>query len=234
MPASRDRHGVSAELGYDRLMRIAEVAKLFAGSCVVYVVVAACSAYSGDDPATGGPPRGTDDGSTADTSILNPVGNALAEGHKSGSRLKLRFYEGSDGSRQFINFWDSELKTYCWVTAGPKTIDDKTRCLPPVLGTLVYSNDTCATPVAYVVNKSAEQPTVAGVSVVFQNREAREFYALGALQNPPAGTVYGKGEGGVGGSGCASTTISATANNYYGVGAPLAPTAFVEMTIKTE
>jgi hypothetical protein len=216
-------------------MRIAEVAKLFAGSCVVYVVVAACSAYSGDDPPTnGGPPRGTNDGSTNDGTILDPVGNALAEGHKSGSRLKLRFYEGSDGSRQFINFWDTELKTYCWVTNGPKTTDDKVRCLPPVLGNLIYSNDTCTTPAAYEVNKTAEQPTVAGVPVIFQNREAREFYALGPLQNPPAGTVYVKGEAGIGQGGCATRPINAGTYNYYGVGAPLAPTAFVEMTIKTE
>lgn len=216
-------------------MRIAEVAKLFAGSSLVYVVVAACSAYSGNEPSQAdGPPSGTGDGSTSDTTILDPVGNALAEGHKSGSRLKLRFYEGTDGSRQFLNFWDSELKTQCWVTSGPKTIDDKVRCLPPVLGNLLYSSDTCTTPVAYVVSKNAEQPAVAGVSVIFQNREAREFYALGALQNPPAGSIFVKGENGGIGGGCSPATVNAGAYNYYGVGAPLAPTAFVEMTIKTE
>lgn len=215
-------------------MRIAEVAKLFAGSCFIYVVVAACSAYSGDEPPTGGLSAPSRDGSNAD-SLLDPVPNALAEGHKSGSRLKLRFYEGSDGSRQFIDFYDSELKTRCSVAANPTTTDNKIRCLPPVLGTMLYSDDKCATPVAYAAAKSGEQPTVASVRVIAQNREAREHYALGGLTNPPAGTIYQGGQDAIGnGEGCAATSVNGTANNHYAVGAPLAPAAFVEMTIKNE
>jgi hypothetical protein len=207
-------------------MRVFNVAKLFAGSCVVYVVMAACSAYSGqpgDAPASssGDPPPIASTG--------DPVPNALAEGFKSGSRLKLRFWEGSDGSRQFIDFFDTQLQTPCFV-GGNKTSDGKTRCLPPMSGELYFSDAACTIPLAYAVDKALDpQPKVA--SVVGMSGVA-EHYALGALMTPPS-TAYSSREGFPGGESCAEAAIGAT-RNAYAVGAPLAPTAFVEMTTKRE
>jgi hypothetical protein len=212
-------------------MRITEVAKLFAGSVVVYFVVAACGAYSeGDNAASssGGSSSGNASSSSG-TSVVDPVGNVLAEGHKSGTRLKLRFYEGSDGSRQFIDFYDSELKTTCVVPS--RTADGKDRCVPSQSGTPYYSTAACTgAPTLYAVPKTSPQPTVLVVRAV--NSTPLTAYASGGLVAAPA-TVYQGGDQGTGG-GCAETSSSPSTFNYYAVGAPLADTAFVEMTIKTE
>jgi hypothetical protein len=204
-------------------MRIADVAKLFAGSCIVYFVVAACSAaYSEETPSpssSGGP--------APPTSPTAPVPNALAEGHKSGSRLKLRFYEGADGSKQFIDFFDAELKTIC--SNGGRTPDGKLRCLPSATGIMYFVDSGCTTPTVYAVSKTRDpQPSVAVVAAPLQQVE---YYVLKGLVNAPTAPVHARDEKQAGG--CALVGLL-PGQNYYEVGSPLAQTAFVEMTIKTE
>jgi hypothetical protein len=212
-------------------MRITEVAKLFAGSVTVYVVVAACGAYTEEDKAasSSGGSSGNGASSSSGTNVVDPVGNALAEGHKSGTRLKLRFYEGSDGSRKFIDFYDSELKTNCQVPI--RTADGKERCVPSQSGIPYYSTAVCTgAPTLYAVQKTSAQPTVLVVRSV--NSTPLTAYASGGLVAAPA-KVFQGGDEGVNGS-CAEVDSSPATFNYYAVGAPLADTAFVEMTIKTE
>ncbi len=213
-------------------MRIRDVIKLTVGSSAVYLVIAACSAYS-EDAARAVVPGENADGAASENetgvSPINPVGNALAEGHKSGSRLKLRFYEGTDGSKQFINFFDTELQTTCSAQAG-RTADGKIHCVPDGVGSVYYTEAGCVTPALYAVAKANAAPTIA----VQQGKSgaATDYYRLGALVAPP-GKIYISfreiGET----SGCVETAPSAT-QSYYALGAPLAPGAFVEMTIKNE
>lgn len=210
-------------------MRIAEVAKLFAGSCVVYFVVAACSAYSGDEGGSP-PPASTSsspgDGATSPSpSPTNPVANALADGFKSGTRLRIRYYEGSDGSRQFIDFWDDQLKTRCRVSSEA---DGKPRCIPPSSGQLYFTDATCKSPAFFAVGKTAEQPSIAVDEYFTATSIARDHYTLGTPMTAPAGTTYVHSQGG-----CTAQAAQG-GMNYYTVVAPLLPTAFVEMTIKTE
>jgi hypothetical protein len=212
-------------------MRITEVGKLFAGSCIVYFVVAACSAYSGDErSSSGGPPPGSGS-DAADTTILDPIANALADGHRSGSRLKLRFYEGSDGSRQFIDFYDTELKTPCKVPV--RTGDGKERCVPNQSGTPYHAALGCAgSPTLYAVPKSSPQPTVLVIGAI--NSKPLSAYQAGALVTPPAKIYWGGDDGAGGTGGCAEANSNPATFNYYAIGAPIADATFVEMTIKTE
>lgn len=210
-------------------MRARDVLGLVVGSSVVYFVVAACSAYSEESPTktTAG-----DGASTAPTtSPTNPVPNAMAEGYKSGSRLKLKFWEGSDGSRQWIGLFDAELKTSCSPTRGS---DAKDRCLPLVQTTPVYSEATCATLIGFRALKSMDpQPTV-GARVTNANTNAIDYFKLGALANPPAAVFEPDREQGGGGSaGCRPATVT-TNESYYVVSDPLPLSAFVEMTQKVE
>ena len=210
-------------------MPVSSVAKVFAGSCVVYLVMAACSAYSDRDDrasssSSGDPP--------AIATVDGPVPNALAEGFKSGSRLKLRFWEGADGSRQFLNFFDTQLQTDCWV-GSRRTSDGKIRCLPAPVGTLYFSDAACKTPAVLAVAKDVDpQPKIASVSGM---NDVAEQYALMGLVNAPTTTTYRGGFGfpGTGDGGCGESAVPAGAN-YYQVGAPMAPSSFVEMTIKNE
>jgi hypothetical protein len=212
-------------------MLIRNVAKLVAGSCAVYFVVAACSAYSEDTP--GGQATGPDGSTPAPTATsTGPVPNALADGHRSGTRLKLRFWEGSDGAKQFIDFFDSELQTSCTVNAGNKTADGKVRCLPKNGGEMFFGDTGCKTIITFAVAKTDDPPKIGAVPRTTYN----DYFQIGPLTTPPA-TIYrgGRDNTGPGGQeGCAATTPNTTLYAFYAVGAPLAPTAFVEMTMKTE
>jgi hypothetical protein len=207
-------------------MRIRDVGKLFAGSCVVYFVVAACSSYSdGAGPNT--PAATTPDGASSDTgpSVTDPVNNAMAEGHKSGTRLKLRFYEGTDGSRQFIDFFDTQLQTNCVV--GSATADrTRFRCLPPLGGRVMYTDTACKQPAFYGVSKTTDpQPKIAT-----QGGQTATYYQLGALSTPPPKLYEGIGAIGE----CIERDPTTDTDNYYALGAPIPETTFVEMTIKNE
>jgi len=63
---------------------------------------------------------------------------------QSGSRLKARWYVGDDGSRQFLDWQDTELNTACSFTTGA---DGTLRCMPigGAAGAYYFSNATCST-----------------------------------------------------------------------------------------
>jgi hypothetical protein len=206
-------------------MRIRDVIKLVTGSCAVYFVMAACSAYSEEGKRT----EAADAAAPPAIPTSPVVANALAEGHKSGARLKLRFWEGSDGSRQFINFFDTELKTACSVGSA-KTPDGKFRCLPPVTGEVVFSDAMCTMPVGFVVAKALDPQPPVGAAPKLSG--LTDYFQLGPLANPPAAIFGGKFAGGGEGN-CGPTAVDPS-TNYYTIKAPLAPTAFVEMTVKNE
>lgn len=107
--------------------------RLVGGSVVVYVAMAACGAV--DDVAKlGGHDAATGDGhsSSGDTSggldasewidaiadavadaVVNPVADASADPNTSGSRLKAEYLVGADGSKQFLQWWDSGRSEVC-------------------------------------------------------------------------------------------------------------------------
>jgi hypothetical protein len=219
-------------------MRIVDTAKLVVGSCVVYLVVGACAAAYDEQGKNMPPPTengtsssGAPTPSTPGPSPTNPVPNAMADGFRSGTRLKLRFHEGEDGSRQFIDFFDTKYQTNCTVGESQKTIEGKTRCLPLRVGTMYFSDAQCKSPVVYTVNKAQVQPKI-GVMIVYGASFAyQEHYSLQGLVNPPA-TGYTLSP--IGGQCSNSQSTIPAGDNYYAVGTPLAPTEFVEMTIKNE
>src|SRR5664280_530267 len=168
------------------MMNTREVVRLVVGSVAVYVIVAACSANERIVPpavkngttATGGMTNangGTNtnggisakSGSSAIstggsllTAITNPVSDAAAQAATSGSRLKANYYVGTDGSKEFIGWHDSQLGVDCsFVLAS----DGTTRCMP--LGTpsavaiinVAFSDSACSQPVAQV-NKGCSAP----------------------------------------------------------------------------
>lgn len=72
-------------------MNVGDVAKVLVGGIAVYAAMAACSS------------NGVDAESVADAATVNT----------SGGRLKVRYYEGTDGSRQFAGFYDTLRKEVC-------------------------------------------------------------------------------------------------------------------------
>src|SRR5260370_16789923 len=133
-------------------MRVNEVAKMLGGWMAIYVIMAACSAGSGRQVvASSGAASGAGasgslaasgsqsssglgvDGSQSESgralvdALTDPVSSAMADATQSGTRLKVKYYAGADGSKQFFGLHDSQLNVDCnFITAA----DGVSRSLP--------------------------------------------------------------------------------------------------------
>lgn len=186
-----------------------------AGVAVHFALVAACSGVDTEPVLrlAGGPDSGSLPGASSGTgsdgstparqpqsdagrppSLLLPV--AEAEAAESGSRLKARWYVGADGSRQFLNWFDSEVQAECYFARGR---DGALRCLPSPLGesvlsTALYADEECSSRVAAFSAAScgSAQPNV----VVIQDQAGTDacaqtpyrYHRVGA--EVPAGEIY--------------------------------------------
>src|SRR5690349_20382077 len=88
-------------------------------------------------------------GSSAGTPRDAPAGDATAdggvdpnEGARSGSRLKLTWFELSDGTRQWNGFYDAERKENCSPSAT--WTDGHAYCTPDDHGDIVYADASCS------------------------------------------------------------------------------------------
>lgn len=72
-----------------------------------------------------------------DAEDLGPDPN---DGARSGSRLKLTWFELADGARQWDGFYDAQRKETCYIY---EWADGKSYCAPDYDGSLLYSNGTC-------------------------------------------------------------------------------------------
>lgn len=127
--------------------------KLLLGSCAVYGLVACASAASGIAEHVGDTPRVEDTGASSSTSssggmqavvqaITNPVPMTLADSYKSGTRLKIRYFAGSDGSKVFAGITDATRNESC--TMGVKASDGLLRCLPSyTLAASTFVDSSC-------------------------------------------------------------------------------------------
>lgn len=112
----------------------------------MFTLVAACSPGTPEATDAPGAPR---DGSG---------GQDLADGAQSGARLKLTWYQFTDGTRQWSGMYDAQNKELCspyyrtWA-------DGKHYCTPQSGGSLVYTNSTCTTKaLRYYVDSVCPQP----------------------------------------------------------------------------
>jgi hypothetical protein len=117
-------------------MNAKEALKVLVGSIAVYGAMVACSSAS--NPG-------------------QPVAAAMADINAGGSRLKANYYEGSDGSQQFLStFHDAQRGEDCaFATASDGTI----RCLPvtnappgasPPVYSVYYGDAACTMPIVAV------------------------------------------------------------------------------------
>lgn len=188
----------------------------------VFAAVAACLAVVG----CSGPPRDTitrDPANDAGPAPIPTTEPGAGEGSPtSGTRLKQRVQKGADGSKAFVGWYDSQREEECTFM---KASDNKLRCLPnvPYANLSYYSNDTCTSPVALVAKGCAAPKHV------LQQVESDKCSATRAVEvryttNKLGDTaqVYVKGPGT-----CTATAQPGT-SDFYGVGAVVQPTDFVE------
>jgi len=242
-------------------MRMQETAKTIGGSIAVYVIMAACSASSG----TIVPPQGDDGGQVGGNSssggaasdgsgggaladgargildaLTDPVTTASADTTQSGSRLKLQYYVGSDGSKVSTGgIYDSQLNVTCYYTAAS---DGTTRCLPSggaTLGTEFFSDSGCTQAIAYTTTSCGTAPRYATQAQAAACGYQDHVYPVsGAF----TGTVY---EGSPSsctpisdapGASQLSQDLAASfaAYSFYSVGSELPPSTFVEAMLQTD
>lgn len=218
---------------------LVQTAKTFAAGCCVYYAMAACGGSDGSTALTGGPRAGQGDDSSGGTAgpgpgsstssasstsgststSGSPVPNAMAEGYKSGSRLKLRYYEGSDGTVEFVTWFDTQRSEECQF----RPHDDGTyRCIPwtdATISTLFYSDSGCAVPVSAISKGSIPRLYIATADALGTKYR---IYNRGPIYGGPI--YYG--------SPC-TLYPSATAFDIYSLGPELPSSLFLSATIKT-
>lgn len=118
-------------------------------------------------------------------SLINPVKDAKADTppapdatqlFTSGTRLKAKYQQGEDGSRQFIGWYDSKLKEDCWFVQTK----DGLRCLPGLYSssTMFFLDANCTHAIAMKQN----------------NCSASQFYASAASPAGSCQPVYTVGK----------------------------------------
>jgi hypothetical protein len=234
-------------------MQVKEVAKMLGGSVAIYVVIAACSAAStpqrtssedggggsGSGGASGASSRNSADGSGSGRdgpsildALTDPVPAANADPNQSGTRLKMNYYAGADGSKQSAGtLHDSQLNVDCTFTTAS---DGTLRCLPANQGLLLtYYADAACTQQIVLVYKGCGAPgyalTTAGSSVCVLQPTTHVF----ALSGPYSGTSYYTKSGTMcsGPVPVASLTMS---YDLYSSGAEQPPSTFVQAALRSE
>ena len=156
-------------------MNAKEALKVLVGSITVYGAMVACS--SANNPG-------------------QPVAAAMADINAGGSRLKANYYEGSDGSQQFLStFHDAQRSEDCaFATASDGTI----RCLPvanvrpgasPSVYGVYYGDAACTMPIVAVSTCAGNTaPKYVSVGGVPGGAKGSAIYEVGATAS--IGTAY--------------------------------------------
>jgi hypothetical protein len=232
-------------------MRADEVTRLLAGSIAVYLIMAACS---GSGPRAGAPhDAGSASGSDAtaygdDEGVLDaltdPVTEARADPYQSGTRLKASYWAGTDGSKQFTGWHDSQRNEDCSFTTAA---DGSTRCTPNAAFSSTYFADANCTQPVYVVGSTCESLPPYVTSATIDSKFPTPGFNAHIFPLASAATVStGYGLTIISDGGCngpfhytcmpvaAWGSVIAAPAIVYTVGAEIPPSAFVEATVQTD
>jgi hypothetical protein len=196
-------------------------AKLLGGSLLVYAIAAGAPLSE---------PSGGTCGGSAPIARSGFASAALAAPDQPGARLKARYLEADDGSRQFLGWYDPARDASCRFTVAS---DGAWRCLPEgaASGTF-FADSSCTTPLA-TVPKGCAAPayvTVRQASSCASSEFSERVFAIG--DRFTASLAYW-----VAGSACAPTTsgdFSFSPYDLYTVGDEIPASSFVGATSQTE
>jgi hypothetical protein len=206
-------------------MNLESVFKLVLGSACIYGVVAACGSSSGSFLGSDG---GKKDG-------VSPVPDAMADIDESGSRLKVQYFKGSDGSKTFNGMYDTQLKHPCtFATAS----DGTSRCLPTGLGTTsntgYYSDSHCSQPVLNIPTVcTTPPPYISTLGTDCSGATTVHIYPAGATFTPATDLYIGTGSGATG-TCTAFPSKDIKAGTWYSAGTELPPSTFVQGTLTND
>lgn len=168
---------------------------MLGGSIAIYVIMAACSAGSGpgltlsnDGGTTSSSSSGGDGSGGVLDALTDPVGSAKADPTQSGTRLKVKYYAGSDGSQQVSLMHDSQRNEDC---SFQLAADGNIRCLPSGAEAYVYFADSgCSQHLAIVVNSSCTTPPTYGLTYDTATCSGTPVHLFGVTGAYSGSTVY--------------------------------------------
>ena len=187
-------------------------------TAVMTMLIAACSPDAPDGPDAYVTPLGTDGGLD------------LADGAQSGARLKLTWYQFTDGTRQWSGMYDAQNKELC-SPYYPSWADGKRYCTPVSGGDLVYTNATCTTKALhfYVDTVCPQEPAKYYLDYVTVGCTSvpSHLYLRGAQLAAP--NYYYKNSNGT----CGSANTASATDKLYTFGSEVPNSNLVELTLST-
>jgi hypothetical protein len=182
----------------------------------MFTLVAACSPGSPDGADAYVSPQGTDGGLD------------LADGAQSGSRLKLTWYQFTDGTRQWSGMYDAQNKELCSPYYGAWA-DGKYYCTPQSGGDLVYTNATCTTKALHYYVDSVCPQAPAKYYLDYEpvgcTSVPSHIYLRGSQIS--AASYYYKNSNGT----CSTANPTFSYDTFYTFGSEVAKSDLVELTL---
>jgi hypothetical protein len=213
---------------------------------ITLLCLTACTAKNGangQDGANGerGPTGAT--GATGPQGVPGPAGSGFSPdggSFQSGSRLRAKYLDGADGTKQFVTWWDSQLQIDCSFQLAS---DNQQRCLPiqgdpqGAWGYLVFSDTQCTVPVIMIppaggcLNGTPKYVSTGGGGLGVGTGIACETQsAIWAPGQPYSGPVYTQGANG----GCTTFSGGVSPGTTFVTATMADPSIFVGATVQTD
>lgn len=219
-------------------------AAFLTGAALLFLSTLACSIGTpGDNQEGASTTSGTVSSSGVTVGVrLDGEGAALA----GGTRLKVQYIQGADGSRRLLNFWDTQLNLSCDFFALE---GGGSACVPasnatflsqqaPLSGAIsfYFEDASCSRPVLYTTASAPVPDHVVGVGIGNGGYVAQGVYRIGSALNLPDGgtvTFYSRVLS-AGTMECRSTTISLPGYALYSSGQEIPLSQFVQGSVQRE
>jgi hypothetical protein len=201
--------------------------KLLIGSMAVYLIVAACGSTERFLPDGGL----LADGAAVVDSLSHPVPDAKADGSQSGSRLKVKYMAGADGSRvPYGGLRDSMLNVDCSFLPA---VDGTMRCFPigGASASSFFVDQNCTQLLAYIGKGCAKTP-YATASAPSGGACTETRYRVFSVGAPFMGMTFYQLSNGI----CTGSPASNLSASYdlYAVGAEVPASTFVAGAWQTD
>jgi len=168
--------------------------------------------------------------------LTEPVPAANADPYQSGTRLKARYYVGSDGSKALLGMYDSQLMATCFYTP---TSDGTTRCFPYTLSSAYvgsfFSDAGCSQPLASTSTAGCAAPLYADTTTTLPGScGTQNVYHLYPIAGAYTGTLYTGTPASCNAVSAATLSTSFSSYAFYTVGPEVSPSQWVQGTVQTD
>lgn len=182
---------------------------------IAVAVLAACSPSAPNNP------------DAANASVMDGSNADADDGAKSGARLRLAWYDFTDGTRQWAGLYDAQNKEACSIS-GPWT-DNKYYCLPEHGGEVVYLDAGCQQKVLHYSIDTACAQTPAkyflDTGTVGCVQRPSVLYMRGTQQ--AAAAFHYKNSNGT----CGGAITPDSSDAFYAIGSAVPATDLVELSL---